>query len=79
MIIDVAKLIGKEAELKLRSGILHKIAAEQLRERGFDVGPELDLWGAVAALGTEAFMKNAETKSIFEGLVSLHELSQEQD
>ena len=78
MIIDVAKLIGKEAEMKLRGGILHKIAAEHLRERGFDVGPELDLRGAITALGTEAYIKNAETKSIFEGLVALHELTSEE-
>lgn len=74
MTINLASLVGQETENKLRSGILHKIAAEFLRNEGFKVGEELDLRTAICALGTQAFMKNAETKAIFEGLVALHEL-----
>jgi hypothetical protein len=75
MAINLTALVGQETEDKLRSGILHKIAAEFLRSEGFKVGEELDLKSAIGALGTQAFLKNAEVKTIFEGLVALHELS----
>jgi hypothetical protein len=73
--IDLSKIIGPEAISVLTGGNLHKVAAELSRENGIDIGPEMTLEGAVASIGAQAFMKNAELQAIFEGLTSLHELT----
>lgn len=74
MKINIAEIIGKEAVAALQSNLLHKVAAESLRAQGLDVGNEMDLRGAVAAIGAQAFLKNAEANTIAEGLVALREI-----
>lgn len=74
MKINIAELIGQEAVAALQKKMLHKVAAETLRSDGIDIGPEVDLRGAVAAIGTQAFLKNAEANTIADGLVALREI-----
>jgi hypothetical protein len=77
MQINLAGLVGVDGARKLYSGQLHKIAREELRQQGYTVGDELDLKTVVAAIGAEMFKKNAEYKTIFEGLVALHDIDGE--
>jgi hypothetical protein len=68
-------LIGNVAATKLRTRGLHKIAADRLRSDGHAITGDLDLKAAIQALGTNVFLKNAQYKRIFEGLVTLDNLT----
>ena len=69
--IRLNDLIGDELAKKLASAGLHRVVAARLKKEGHDVSDELDIKSAVKALGTNVFMKNAEYKSIAEGLAAL--------
>lgn len=67
-------LLGNDRARRLANSGLHKIAAARLRVEGHDVAESLDLPSAVRALGTNVFLKNAEYRSIAEGLIALRDL-----
>ena len=73
--IDLERLFGKEGARRLTTTGLHKLAAARLQSEGHNVPDELDLRSAIQALGTNAYIKNAEYKNIIDGIVSLRELS----
>lgn len=67
-------LLGNERAARLAHAGLDKVASARLRAEGHDVPESLDLPSAVQALGTNVFLKNAEYRSIAEGLVALRDL-----
>ncbi len=73
--IKLNELIGDEKSKKLASMGLHRLVAARLQKEGHDVSDELDMRSAVKALGTNIFLKNAEFKSIAQGLVALENLT----
>lgn len=73
--IDFKRLLGKETFERFRKTGLHKIAAARLQQEGHDVGDELDLRSAIQVMATNVYVKNAEYKSIAEGLIALDALA----
>jgi len=67
-------LLGNERAARLANIGLDKVASARLRAEGHDVPSSLDLPSAIRALGTNVFLKNAEYRSIAEGLVALRDL-----
>lgn len=76
--MTLENLIGTEAAQKLRATGLHKLAAARLRSEGHPVEGDLGLRSAIQALGTNVYIKNAEAKRIFDGLISLDNLTREE-
>lgn len=74
MQINLERLLGKEAAARIHGIGLHKLAAARLAMEGHRVPRELDLRSAVQALGTNLYIKNAEYKSVIEGLRSFESL-----
>jgi len=68
-------LLGDERAHRLASIGLDKVASARLRAEGHNVPESLDLPSAICALGTNVFLKNAEYRSIAEGLVALRDLA----
>lgn len=68
-------LLGDERAERLASVGLDKVAAARLRADGHDVPASLDLPSAIRCLGTNVFLKNAEYRSIAEGLIALRDLT----
>lgn len=75
--IDLEKLFGKESAWRMRHAGLHKLAAERLRSEGHRIDGDLNLRSAVQALGTNLYIKNAEYKSIIDGIVCLGNLMED--
>lgn len=68
-------ILGNEKATRLANVGLDKVAAARLRTDGHDVPESLDLPSAIRCLGTNVFLKNAEYRSIAEGLIALSELT----
>ena len=67
-------ILGNDRAARLVNAGLDKVAAARLRAEGHDVPESLDLPSAIKALGTNVFLKNAEYRSIAEGLIALRDL-----
>ncbi len=72
--VDLERLVGKESAQRMRDAGLHKLAAARLQSEGHAVPDELDLRSAIQAIGTNAYIKNAEYKNILDGVICLQEL-----
>lgn len=68
-------ILGDERARRLAEVGLDKVASARLRFEGHNVPESLDLPSAIQALGTNVFLKNAEYRSIAEGLLALNELT----
>ncbi len=73
--INLEKLVGEEAAHRMKTAGLHHLVATVLKKEGHHVGDELDLRSAIQALGSNVYAKNAEYKTIRDGLIALNELN----
>lgn len=66
--INLEKFMSKKSALKLRNANFSKLAAIMERNKGTDVGDNINLENAVYLLGKKAYLKNVTHQRILTGL-----------
>lgn len=72
--MKLAELIGHDKAQRLKTAGLHNVLAAKLASEGRPIEDPQGLRGFVEAFGTELFSKNAQYKSIVDGILALEEL-----